>query len=147
MPTPRKPTAMHIAAGSYKKDPQRAKARENEPVVSEGIGDPPADWIHSEHGGEKSKLRGIWFELIGDAAPGVLNRSHRMHLEATCRLMLKVRGGYAKTGDFANLNKFLTQMGMNPAAQSTVSGGAFTPAGSSSAIGSLAARAAQARTG
>jgi len=132
---------MHIARGTYKKDPQRAKARENEPVVLEDIGDPPADWIHSEQGGERSRLRAIWFELIGDAAPGVLNRSHRMHLEATCRLMLKVRGGYAKTGDYANLNKFLTQMGMNPAAQSTVSGGAFTPAGSASPIGRLAAQA------
>jgi len=147
MPAVRLPTAMHIAKGSYKKDPQRAKGRENEPVVTDGIGDPPVDWVHSEHGGDKSKLRAIWFELIGDAAPGVLNRSHRMHLETTCRLMAKVRGGYAKTGDYANLNKFLTQMGMNPAAQSTVSGGAFAPAGSATSIGNLARKAQERRAG
>lgn len=51
-----------------------------------------------------------------------------------------------KTGDTANLNKAMTQMGMNPAAQSTVSGGAFAPTGSTSSIGRLAAQA-QKRTG
>ena len=76
-----------------------------------------------------------------------LNRSHRCHLEATCRLMVKIRYGSPKTGDYANLNKFLTQMGMNPAAQSTVSGGAFAPAGGATSIGALARKAQDRRAG
>jgi len=159
MPTPRTPTSILEARGTYKKNPQRAKERENEPVVTEGIGDPPAGFMPEDRPGRKDdagnwiehpsvydpndrkRLRAIWFELISDAAPGVLNRSHRFHLEATCRLMVTVRHGSPKTGDFANLNKFLTQMGMNPAAQSTVSGAGFTPAGSSSPIGQFAREA------
>jgi hypothetical protein len=118
------------------------------PTEKPGTKDVSGNWIEQPSvfdPTERQRLRAIWYELIADAAPGVLNRSHRFHLEATCRLMSKVRFGSPKTGDFANLNKFLTQMGMNPAAQSTVSGGAFTPAGSTSSIGRLAA--AQKRAG
>lgn len=165
MPTPRTPTSILEARGAYKKNPQRAKARENEPVVTDPIGDPPAGFMPEERPGrkdeagnwierpsvydptERQRLRAIWFELLADAAPGVLNRSHRFHLEATCRLMVKVRHGSPKTGDYANLNKFLTQMGMNPAAQSTVSGSAFVPAGGTSSIGALARKAQERRTG
>ena len=88
--------------------------------------------------GEQAKLRAIRDEVVTDAAPGVLNRSHRFHLEARCRLVVNVRGGYAKTGDFANVNKFLTQMGMNPAAQSTVRGTKNDDGKKTSAFGQLA---------
>lgn len=150
MPTPRLPTAMHIAKGTYKKDPQRAKARENEPVVTEGIGAPPSCWMPDESGYQSSdskKLIVLWHEFIADAAPGVLNRSHRSVLEEACRLKLKTRNGSAKTGDRSNYINCLRQMGMTPAAQSTVSGGAFTPAGSTSTIGRLAAQAHSRRAG
>jgi hypothetical protein len=97
---------------------------------------------------ERQRLRSIWYELARTAAPGVLNASHRFHLEATCRLMVKVRFGGAKTGDYANLNKFLTQMGMNPAAQSTVSGGGGKPAsGSATTFGRLRGKAEEMRAG
>ena len=144
MPTPRTPTSILEAKGAFKKNPQRAAERENEPVVTDGIGDPPADFMASDWG-ERPKLRAIWLELIGDSAPGVLNRSHRFHLEATCRLMVKVRSGCAKTGDYANLNKFLTQMGMNPAAQSTVSGKKPSPEAEESVFGRLAQKSRAAR--
>jgi hypothetical protein len=149
MPTPRLPTALHVAKGTYKKDPQRAKARENEPVVTDPIGPPPITFLPTGDFDpqERQRLRVVWDELIADAAPGVLNRSHRYHLEATCRLMVKIRFGSPKTGDYANLNKFLTQMGMNPAAQSTVSGGAFAPAGGATPIGALARKAQDRRAG
>jgi hypothetical protein len=136
MPTPRVPTSILEARGAYKKNPQRAKARENEPVITDPIGPYPESFVGESS--ERTRLRAIWDELVADAADGVLNRSHRMHLEATCRLMLKVRGGYAKTGDFANLNKFLTQMGMNPAAQSTVRGAKKDDGKEDSVFGQLA---------
>jgi hypothetical protein len=146
MPTPRLPTALHIARGSFKKDPQRAKARENEPVVTEGIGPPPSCWLPDENSYQASdskKLIALWQEFIADSAPGVLNRSHRSVLEEACRLKLKTRNGTAKTGDRSNYINCLRQMGMTPAAQSTVSGGTFTPKGSTSSIGKLAAQAQQ----
>jgi hypothetical protein len=138
MPAPRVPTSILEARGAFKKNPQRASEREDEPVVADPIGDYPDSFQ-----GEMSvrvELRGIWDELIADAAPGVLNRSHRMHLEVTCRLMYKVRHGLAKTGDFSNLNKFLTQMGMNPAAQSTVRGVKSNDGKEESKWGQLAAK-------
>jgi hypothetical protein len=145
MPTPRKPTSLHIAAGSFKKDPQRAKAREHEPVVTDPIGPPPTCFIAvgTDLGyREKNELAALWEELIVTAAPGVLNRSHRWHMETACRLMYKHRHGTAKTGDTTNLNKCLTQMGMNPAAQSTVSGIAgIAPAGGTSRLAALAQKA------
>jgi hypothetical protein len=140
---------MHIAKGTYRKDPQRAKARENEPVVTEGIGNPPSCWSPDEGGyqsSESKKLIVLWQEFIADSAPGVLNRSHRSVLEEACRLKLKTRNGTAKTGDRSNYINCLRQMGMTPAAQSTVNGTGFTPAGGGSSIGRLAA-AAQKRTG
>lgn len=149
MPAVRIPTAINEARGTYKKNPQRAKSRENEPVVHDGIGPPPACWLPTEAGfqaSESKMLIAIWQEFIGDAAPGVLNRSHRSVLEEACRLKLKTRNNTAKTGDRSNYINCLRQMGMTPAAQSTVSGGAFTPAGGTSSIGRLAAQA-QKRTG
>lgn len=149
MPAHRLPTAMHIAKGSYKKDPQRAKARESEPNVGDPIGSYPASFLPDGEfdSTEKKRLRALWDELLADAAPGVLNRSHRWHVECACRAMLTVRSGSRKAADLNNVDKFLTKMGMNPAAQSTVSGGAFAPAGGASSIGKLAARAQSQRTG
>lgn len=143
MPRQRLPTAMHIAKGTYKKDPQRAKARENEPVILEAIGGYPIPFLPEGDFDptERKKLRALWDELMADAGQGVLNRSHRWHAECACRAMLVVRNGSKKAADLNNVDKFLTKMGMNPAAQSTVSGGAFTPAGGTSSIGRLAAQA------
>lgn len=151
MPATRIPTSILEARGAYKKNPQRAASRAKEPVVPDGIGDPPACWAPDAlRGGyqseESKKLILLWHEFIADAAPGVLNRSHRSVLEEACRLKLKTRNGTAKTGDRSNYINCLRQMGMTPAAQSTVSGTGFTPAGGASQIGKLAA-AAQKRTG
>src|SRR5689334_7115055 len=41
MGRPRKPTRVLELQGAFKKDPQRRAARENEPVVTEPLGDPP----------------------------------------------------------------------------------------------------------
>lgn len=149
MPAPRKPTKILEMQGAYKKNPQRAKARENEPVVHGDIGPPPDCFMPKDgfDGGSRPEYRALWHELIADAAPGVLNRSHRWWLETACRMKFKERHGTAKTGDTAALQKALAGMGMNPAAQSTVNGGAFTPAGGTSALGKLAARAQSRRTG
>jgi hypothetical protein len=146
MPAPRVPTPILIARGAFAKNPQRAKSRESEPVVHDCIGPPPPCFTPSPSGvelgdREKQQLRDLWFELIADAAPGVLNRSHRWHVESACRLKLKERKGLAKTGDITNLNKHMTQMGMNPAAQSTVDGATFTPPGGKGTFAALHGKA------
>ena len=148
MPAHRLPTVLHIAKGSYKKNPQRAASRKNEVVVHAELGLYPPCFMPDASGfdsGERKQLRALWDELVADAAPGVLNRSHRWHVECACRAMRTVRNGSRKAADLNNVDKFLTKMGMNPAAQSTVRGDGFTPAGGASKIGSLAARA-QARS-
>lgn len=125
MPAHRAPTAINEARGTYKKNPQRARAREHEPVVKDPIGPPPDCFLPNGEGyqsSEQKELVALWHELISIAADGVLNRSHRWHLESTCRLKYKERHRIAKPGDITNLNKHLSQMGMNPASQSTVSG-------------------------
>jgi hypothetical protein len=149
MPKPRVPTSILEGRGAYKKDPQRAKARENEPIVGDAIGSYPEAFLPRGDfdSGENKKLRALWDELIATAAPGVLNHSHRWWVELTCRAMLPIRNGSRKASDINNCANLLGKMGMNPAAQSTVSGGAFAPAGGKTALGNLAARAQARRTG
>lgn len=150
MPTPRTPTALLIARGSYEKNPQRAKARETEPVVTDPIGPPPKRFLPDEGGfnpQERQDYLALWHELIADAAPGVLNRSHRWHVESACLLKRKEMKGLATTGDRTLLNKLLTQMGMNPAAQSTVNAAGFTPAGGKGTFSVLHGKAQAIRSG
>lgn len=165
MPAPRVPTSILEARGAFRKNPARGRERENEPVVEEEIGEPPACFLPVEMPGEtdpetgawirhpsvydpaeRKRLRGIWHELIAQAAPGVLNRAHRMHLEVTCGLVDARRRGVLNTGGLGQLNKYLTQMGMNPAAQSTVSGGGRTKP-SAGAFGRLRGKAQAMRAG
>jgi hypothetical protein len=153
MPTPRLPTPILIARGAFKKDPQRAKAREAEPIVTDPIGPPPACFIPTSSGVEPGDRKrkehfDLWYELIGDCAPGVLNRSHRWYLESAVRLKLKERKETISTGESTNLEKHLSKLGMNPADQSRVDGGSFAPpAGQGGTLASLHARSQALRTG
>lgn len=146
MPRPRTPTHVLEMRGAFKKNPARGRARAEsaEPIISDGVGSPPSCWLPDESGyqsSESKKLIILWHEFVAEAAHGVLNRSHRSILEEACRLKLKTRDGAAKSGDRSNYINCLRQMGMTPVAQSSVSGGTFTPLGSASSIGRLAAAA------
>lgn len=144
MPAPRVPTPILDARGSFKKNPQRAAEREDEPVVTDPIGGPPVCFLPSEdgyHSSEAKRLLELWNEFVAEAAPGVLNRSHRSALEEMCRLKLKTRSGSAKTGDRANYKAMLMQFGMTPAAQSTVRGVKKDDGKEESVFGKLASQA------
>ena len=83
MARPRIPTAVQEAKGAFVKDPARGRARANEPEANGPIGSPPA-YFDKHH-------KDAWHELVSEAAPGVLCRSDRKHLELTVRLLCKMR--------------------------------------------------------
>lgn len=111
MPRARKPTAVLQFTGAYKKDPNRAESRKDEPKPSGGIGEPPA------HLSDEQKK--LWFELVGQSLPGVLSNADRTILELTVRALEQIRIVYdPKIGP--QLNQYLQQLGMTPAARSKV---------------------------
>lgn len=83
MGRPRTPTAVLEAKGAFRKDPQRAATRKNEPKPDGVIGNPP-DYFDETH-------KEIWWELIGEAPKGVLTKADRKQLELTVRLTAKMR--------------------------------------------------------
>lgn len=44
MARPRTPTNVLKLRGAFKKDPARGREREDEPIVTEPLGEPPEDW-------------------------------------------------------------------------------------------------------
>jgi hypothetical protein len=66
------------------------------------------------------ELREIWAELAEEAKEVLLTSADRSVFEMAVRLKQRCRRPGAKTGDFAQLNKYLSQMGLNPADRSKV---------------------------
>jgi hypothetical protein len=83
------------------------------------LGDPPPSFgkAESQTGAE---LRQIWVELADEAKEVLLTSADRTHFEMTVRLKWRCRRPGAKTGDFAQLNKYLGQLGLNPVDRSKV---------------------------
>lgn len=108
-----KPTAVHAASGQLDARPGRFEDRGDEPKPAGPLGDPPEAFLRDTP--ETRKLLDAWHELEKDIAPGVLKNCDRWHMEAACRLMVRCRRPDAKPSDFTALNRFLAQMGMNPA--------------------------------
>jgi len=118
MGRPRKPTPILIANGSAKHDPQRVRARANEPKITGAIGAPP-DYLEA-HAREK------WLEITADAdySP-VLNSGHREALEHYCTLYGRFREDVAGTrvmtaSERQTFHSLAMQLGRTPAAQSKV---------------------------
>jgi hypothetical protein len=129
MPARRKPTALLEASGAFDHNPSRRRDREGEPIPEGPLGDPPAEWADgaAKGNGRYQTLIAIWHELIAQAPFGVLSCMDRMHVEATCYLMHKIRRasagvGKATSGDYAQLNRNLSQMGLIPSERSRVKG-------------------------
>jgi phage terminase small subunit len=114
MGRPRKPTELLERSGAFKKDPARGQARADEPIPQSPLGDPPAH-LNAEQ-------RVIWYELAAEAKEVRLTSADRTHFEMTVRLTARCRGEEANTGDFAQLNKYLGQLGLNPSDRSKVKG-------------------------
>jgi hypothetical protein len=114
----RKPTAILDLNGAFKKNPDRGRARKNEPKPTGPLG-PPPEFLTSPE-----KL--VWFELDEIAPPKVLTNSDRWTVEIAVRLMNRVRedgigGKYGiSVGELAQLNQCLIRMGMTPADRSKI---------------------------
>jgi phage terminase small subunit len=85
MPNHRKPTNILHLSGSFKKNPDRLRARANEPKPSGEIGDPPA-WMDEAHAR-------CWRDIVADAPPGVLSNTDRGLLALMVPLRLHSEGG------------------------------------------------------
>jgi hypothetical protein len=124
---PRTPTSILEARGSFRHNPARGRARENEPRPGDPLGDPPEDWVErAKHSQKYVELVKCWSEIATQAAFGVLTSADRSHVEMTCRLMYKIRFEKTTAGDYAQLNKCLGQMGLNPSDRSRVNAGKKT---------------------
>lgn len=112
MGRPRKPTAILELTGAYKKNPDRAEHRVNEPLPSNDVGDPPKYF--------NEFLAEIWNELLENAAPGVIKRSDRVSLEAWCQVIAFIRIGAATPAMYTVHKAYAQQFGMTPAARSLI---------------------------
>lgn len=110
---PRKSKSEMEMLGADVKHPERMDDRGDAPKPGGPLGDPPASFNPQSPSG--AALIEIWKELIAQVPPGVLTVSDRMHVELTCRLMLRVRTKEAKSGDYSRLDVMLGKMAMNPA--------------------------------
>jgi hypothetical protein len=106
--------------GAFVKNPQRGRKRAAEPVPKGPLGDPPESFTSKY--GDGPALMAAWNELIDEAKEVLLTSGDRTHFEMTCRLKVRCRRMGAKTGDFAQLNRHLAQLGLTPASRSAVQG-------------------------
>jgi hypothetical protein len=112
MGRPRKPSAILELTGSFRKHPDRRRARENEPQPEPDVGAPPTCLNEAQ--------RARWMELVNDAAPGVLTRADRAILETMARLRQKERDGVIKAAEVGILVSCYGRLGFSPADRSKV---------------------------
>jgi hypothetical protein len=110
MARPRKPTAALKLAGAFEKDPQREKARANEPVVTTPCGAPPNEM--------PSDAAAIWNELTQHGF--WLTAADRLMLEIACRLFANFRSGSLDSGGVSKLITSLSKLGFTPTDRSKV---------------------------
>lgn len=117
------PTAVLEARGAFRKNPARARERENEPRPTHPLGGPPQEWVDkSAYSQMYIELLQAWNEIVAQAAFGVLTSADRDCVEMAARLKYKIRRGKSTSGDFAQLKVYLRSMGMTPEDRSRVSG-------------------------
>jgi hypothetical protein len=114
----RKSTAELERKGAFDKNPARGRARAAEPVPLGTLGPPPESFLSKYDPGPQ--LLAAWHELVEESKEVLITSADRGHFEMTCRLRVRCRRSGAKTGDFAQLNKYQSQLGLNPASRSLV---------------------------
>lgn len=112
---PPKPTAVLEITGAAKKNPQRIRARANEPKPEGPLGAPPEHW-KNPCSIKPGAREAIWNEIVAEAPPGVLTISDRKLVEIICELTYESRLPYSKGQLRARveLAKLLPKLGMNP---------------------------------
>jgi phage terminase small subunit len=120
MARPPKPTAILEQSGAFDHDPQRRAAREDEPVPTGPLVDPPDRFTLLQ--------REAWHELARLAAPGVLTICDRVLVEMYCELVARMRGERDEEGalrplkaaERTQLLTILGRMGMTPSDRSRI---------------------------
>ncbi|QMV19682.1 hypothetical protein GOB94_14020 [Granulicella sp. 5B5] len=121
----RKSTAELERKGAFNHDPARGQARSLEPVVTGPLGPPPPDFVPegTELGyRNKAKLLQAWRDLEAATKEVLVTSADRLHFETTARLLAQSREPGAPTSVFSQLNRYLSQLGLNPASRSLVNG-------------------------
>jgi phage terminase small subunit len=118
----RTPTSILEANGAFDRNPDRGRARENEPIPSGPLGDPPERLTRVQ--------REVWIELSQEIPDGVLSVADRKLLEIYCRFEAFARGGdpdesgaamppqKLKASEYNLMVSILSRMGMTPADRS-----------------------------
>lgn len=121
MARPRLPTNVHELKGSFKKDPARGRAREDEPVAVGELTDPPAEM--------PPEVAERWREVVGLAHKGVLCEVDALIVEQTAYLLhyLRETKWAVSPAVMVRYEACLGKLGMTPADRSKVS--AFKPKG------------------
>ena len=101
MPRPKKPKALKLLEGTYRRD----RCNPDAPQPTGAIGKPPAHLDNEE--------KKAWKELVKMCVPGVLTSADRAHLEVTACLFAQFRkhkgGGVAR-----QLSICLGKLGLSP---------------------------------
>jgi phage terminase small subunit len=109
----RTPSSVLELTGSFKKHPDRKKARASEPAAIGPLGLPPTRL--------DAELKKIWYEITDMIPAGVLAKSDRLAIEIACRLTRKVFRDEINGAELSTLNSLLARLGMTPADRSKVS--------------------------
>jgi phage terminase small subunit len=142
MARPRKPTNVLQLAGAFKKNPDRGRARANEPRPTGAIGDPPDALSEA--------VRKAWHDTVAEAPPGVLTNADRGILTLVAMLRDHAEHGEIyitregvvtdervwDTKKLALLKSCYTELGMTPASRSKVQ---IKPAEEAATVTSFAA--------
>ena len=116
MGRPRKPTHLHLISGSAAKDPQRMRARGNEPEIE---GADLREYAAPDH---LDKMhRELWNEVRGYLHARVSSEPDLIAFEALVRLVMVMRSGKAVAADYARLQAYLGEFGMTPGSRSKIS--------------------------
>lgn len=113
MARPRKPTNVLALTGAFKKHPERAAERSNEPEAAGEIGEAPARLTEPE--------RECWVELVSSAHAGVLCAADRLFVEYGARVLAQLRSSSEidpKLG--IRFETVCARLGMTPADRSKV---------------------------
>lgn len=108
---PRKPTNLLELSGAYKKDPQRKKARQNEPSGGGGLGPYPGSRVGMTE-------EDAWNIIRTKAPKGVLEEADEEHVMLIARLMFLSWNDACTASERHLLATLLGKIGMNPSDRS-----------------------------
>jgi hypothetical protein len=133
----RKPTSELDRRGAFDKNPERGRERANEPVVTDPLGDPPAEFLRKDSL-HADRLLTAWKDLLSAAQEVKLTRADRIGFELAARLLVICRFGSPKSSDWNQLERFIAKFGLTPADRSRVQGHGKTAEEESDEWGELA---------